>query len=168
MCLDKGDSLYLHILERFTGINKTEDKSLRGAYYEYLFYQLLTALKENGVVDDVLWNGRIGKYGLPIQAPGGKTGTADMVFVIGETHYVLELTTIKSKSGQEKAELASVPDHIRLYKENINKKVVGIFCAPIIHERNTAVMQSIIGEYGIELLCITDRELLCKLAKGQI
>lgn len=154
---------YLQILERLIGINKTDDKSLRGAHYEHLFYQLLTALKEKGLIDDVIWNGKIGKYGLPIPAPGGKTGTADMVFIIGDTHYVLELTTIKSKSGQEKAEVASVPDHIRLYKDNIDKRVVGIFCAPIIHERNTAVMQAVAREYEIELVCLTDKELLDKL-----
>lgn len=159
---------YLQILERLIGVNKTDDKSLRGAYYEYLFYQLLSALKEKGYIDDVVWNGKVGKYGLPKQAPGGKTGTADMVFIIGDTHYVLELTTIKSKSGQEKAEMASVPDHVRLYKDSTVEKVVGIFCAPIIHERNTAVMQSVIGEHGIELLCLTDAELLDKLIKRDI
>lgn len=154
---------YLTILKKVIGIDKTEDKSLRGAYYEYLFFQLLSKLKDKGLVDDVIWNGKIGKYGLPVQAPGGKTGTADMMFIVGNKHYVLELTTIKSKSGQEKAELASVPDHIRLYKEEFGADIVGIFCAPLIHERNTAVMRSVISKYDITLKCLTDAELISKL-----
>ena len=151
---------YLTILKKTIDIDKTDDKSLRGAYYEYLFYQLLCKLKDTGAIDDVVWNGRIGKYGLPIQSPGGKTGTADMFFIIDEKHYVLELTTIKSKSAQEKAELASVPDHIRLYKDDNGSEVTGIFCAPMIHERNTEVMRTIMRQYGMKLYCIKDKDLI--------
>ena len=157
---------YLTVLSKIIDVDKTEDKSLRGAYYEYLFYQLLSKLKDSGVVDDVIWNGKVGKYGLPTQAPGGRTGNADMIFIINDNHYVLELTTIKSKSGQEKAEVASVPDHIRLYKGDDDKNVVGIFCAPMIHERNTAVMKSVIQEYKILLNCLTDKKLVELLISG--
>ncbi len=158
---------YLKILERLTGVNKMGDKALRGAYYEYLFYQLLTALKEKGYVDSVLWNGRLGKLGLPVQAPGGSLGTADMVFTISGTHYVLELTTIKSKSGQEKAEMASVPDHIRLYRDITGEKTVGVFCAPVIHKRNTAVMRAVLSSHDIRLVALADGELLEKLMKRE-
>ena len=43
---------------------------------------------------------RQGKYGLPTQAPGGKTGTPDIVFAVDDLHIVIELTTIKAKSLQ--------------------------------------------------------------------
>lgn len=153
---------YLKVLQKTLGVNKTDDKSLRGAYYEYLFYKLLTKLKDKGLIDDVYWNGKIGKFGLPVQAPGGKTGTPDIVFKIDEYNFVLELTTIKAKSLQFQAEIASVPDHVRLYKDSVdkNKKVVGIFCAPLIHERNTNAMQTILNKYLIKLHCIDDNTLL--------
>lgn len=83
-----------------------------------------------------------------------------MVFTIDDLHIVVELTTIKAKSLQFSAEGSSVPDHIRLYKQESGKDVVGVFCAPTIHERNTAVMKSTIAPYGIELHCITDKELI--------
>lgn len=151
---------YLNTLSKTTGIDKTNDKSLRGAYFEYYVYKMLTILKNENVIDDVLWNGKIGKYGLPIQAPGGKTGTPDIVFIIDNMHVVIELTTIKAKSSQFSSEGSSVPDHIRLYKQGSGKDVTGIFCAPEIYERNTAAMQSTIAPYGIKLHCITDKELV--------
>lgn len=151
---------YLNTLSKVTGIDKTGDKSLRGAYFEYYVYKMLSILKAEKVVDEVIWNGKIGKYGLPTQAPRGKTGTPDMVFTIDDLHIVVELTTIKAKSLQFSAEGSSVPDHIRLYKQESGKDVVGVFCAPTIHERNTAVMKSTIAPYGIELHCITDKELI--------
>lgn len=150
----------LRILERLTGTNKVNDKALRGAYYEYLFYTALRLLEAKGLVDDVIWNGRIGKYGLPSPAPGGKTGTPDMVFIIGDIHYVLEVTTIKAKSAQEKAEVASVPDHIIKYKAAVEAEVIGVFCAPIIHKRNCAVMKTILKDAEISMICISDKELI--------
>lgn len=151
---------YLKALSKITGIDKTGDKSLRGAYFEYYVYKMLNILKKESVIDDVIWNGKIGKYGLPIQAPGGKMGTPDIVFIIDDVHIVVELTTIKSRSLQFSAEGSSVPDHIRLYKQNSGKDVSGIFCAPVIYERNTTAMKSATASYGIELHCITDKELI--------
>lgn len=151
---------YLKILSKITGINKIEDKSLRGAYYEYLFFKLLNLLKDSKKIDEVVWNGRIGKYNLPTSAPGGKTGTSDIIFTIDDTDYVLELTTIKSKSMQFSAECSSVPDHIRLYSKTTNNKVVGIFVAPIIHERNTNTMKSVLSHSNINILCINDNDFI--------
>lgn len=151
---------YLNTLSKVTGINKTSDKYLRGAYFEYYVYKMLNILKNEKVIDEVIWNGKIGKYGLPTQAPGGKTGVPDIVFTVDDLHIVVELTTIKAKSLQFSAEGSSVPDHIRLYKQESGKDVVGVFCAPVIHERNTAAMKSTIYQYGIELHCITDKELV--------
>lgn len=149
---------YLNTLSKVTGIDKTKDKALRGAYFEYYVYKILSILKKEQIIDDVIWNGRIGKYGLPVSAPGGKTGIPDIAFIVDDVHIVVELTTIKAKALQFSAEGSSVPDHIRLYKQNLRKNVVGIFCAPQIHERNTAVMQSAIAAYEIPLHCMTDKE----------
>lgn len=156
---------YLNIIKKVTGIDRTMDKSLRGAYLEYLFFKVLTGLESNNVIDTVVWNGRVGKYGLPVQAPGGKTGIADMIFIIDDLHVVLEMTTIKPKTLQFSAEGASVPDHIRLYNDSVNEKVVGIFCAPVIHTRNTDAMQSTILKYGIKLKCVEIKDLLKVLLK---
>ncbi len=153
---------YLKVLQKTIGLNKLEDKSLRGAYYEFMFFKLLNNLKNKGIIDDVYWNGKIGKYGLPVQAPGGKTGMPDIVFKIGDYNFVLELTTIRAKTLQFQAEIASVPDHVRLYKASVpsNEKVVGIFCAPLLHERNINTMQTILHKYFIKLICITDKDFI--------
>lgn len=156
---------YLKVINKITGVNKLEDKSLRGAYYENLFYKILNSLKDSNKIDDVIWNGKIGKYGLPVQAPGGKTGTPDIIFSINGVDYVLELTTIKSKAMQFSSECSSVPDHIRLYAQTTKNKVVGIFVAPIIHERNTHTMKSVLEKSNIEMLCIEDKNFL-KLLKS--
>lgn len=156
---------YLKVINKITGVNKLEDKSLRGAYYENLFYKILNSLKDSNKIDDVIWNGKIGKYGLPVQAPGGKTGTPDIIFSINGVDYVLELTTIKSKAMQFSSECSSVPDHIRLYAQTTKNKVVGIFVAPIIHERNTNTMKSVLEKSNIEMLCIEDKNFL-KLLKS--
>ena len=112
------------------------------------------------IIDEVIWNGKIGKYNLPTSAPGGKTGTSDIIFTIGNTDYVLELTTIKSKSMQFSAECSSVPDHIRLYSKTTNNKVIGIFVAPIIHERNTNTMKSVLSQKNIDIICLSDKDFL--------
>lgn len=158
---------YLNTLSKTTDIDKISDKSLRGAYFEYYVFKMLSLLKEDGVIDEVVWNGKIGKYGLPVQAPGGKNGTPDIVFTIDDLHIVVELTTIKAKTLQFKAEGSSVPDHIRLYKQESGKNVAGVFCAPVIHQRNTAIMKSAIEPYGIELHCMTDKEFVELLLSGE-
>ena len=150
----------LRIIAKITGIDKTTDKSLRGAYLEFFFYTLLSKLKGENVIDEVVWNGSIGKYELPSPAPGGKTGSPDIIFVIDKRYFVLELTTIKAKSLQFSSEGASVPDHIRLYKERTSNNVIGLFCAPIISERNKQSMLSTIKNYGIKLNCINTVDLL--------
>lgn len=147
----------LQALNKCFKIDKFQDKNLRGAHYEYLFFKLLSILKSKNIIDDVFWNGKIGKFGLPVPSPGGKTGTPDIVFKINNFTYILELTTIKSKSQQFSAELASVPDHIRLFE---GENVIGIFVAPIIHERNTNAMNSVLSSFNKKLKCITDVELL--------
>ncbi|MCI8484368.1 MAG: AlwI family type II restriction endonuclease [Lachnospiraceae bacterium] len=150
----------LKVLKKLTGIDKTKDKSLRGAYLEYDMYRLLTRLKEAHVIDQAVWNGKIGKYDLPLQAPGGKTGTPDLVVVIDDLHIVLELTTIRPKSLQFQAEGSSVPDHIRLYQKETGEKTIGVFCAPVIHERNQIIMESALHSSGIPFQSISVEDLL--------
>ena len=151
---------YLTTLSKITGEDFLSSPSLRGAYFEYYVYKMLNLLKESNVIDEVIWNGHQGKYGLPVSAPGGKKGTPDIIFIIDDLHVVVELTTIKAKSTQFSAEGSSVPDHIRLYKEDSLAKVAGVFCAPIIHERNSASMLLTTAQYGIDLYCMTDKELV--------
>lgn len=152
---------YLKVLRTVTGIDKTQDAQLRGAYLEYYFYKLLLLLKKEYLIDDVVWNGKIDKqYHLPKAAPGGKTGTPDIVFMIDNVHFVLELTTIKAKSTQFSAEGASVPDHVRIYNESNDNKCIGIFSAPIIHPRTAASIQSTSNNNGVETKCIDVSTLL--------
>lgn len=154
-------SAYLGIIEEIVGQDLINNKNLRGAYYEYLFYKFLDSLREEGVIDDVYWNGSIGQYGLPRPAPGGKIGTPDIVFTINSEFFILELTTIKAKSTQFSAEGSSVPDHIKkFYENNLGLKVNGIFSAPLIHDRNTSAMRSILNPLDINLTCITDKNLV--------
>lgn len=148
---------YLTTLEKITGKSYVKNKSLRGGRLEYLFYKLLTLLKEKTVIDDVYWNGKISQYGLPTPAPGGKTGIPDLVFIINDTHILLELTTIKSKSLQWTAEGASVPDHINHYKIHNNVKTRGLYVAPIHHTRVTnGIRSQLIPEIDITYLNVKE------------
>ena len=79
---------YISTLNKVLGLDKLNDKSLRGAYFEYYAYKMLLKLLDLKVIDNVIWNGKIGKYGLPTQAPGGKTGTPDIIFTIDDKDYV--------------------------------------------------------------------------------
>lgn len=151
---------YLKVLNSIDGKNREESKNLRGAYYEYLFYKLLNALSQKGIIDEVIWNGKVGKYGLPVPAPGGKIGTPDITFRIDDKEFVLELTAIRPKGMQFDKEGSSVPDHVRLEYNKSKFKVYGIFCAPKIHERNTSIMKAALKDEKINLACITDYELL--------
>ena len=91
----------------------------------------------------------------------GKTGTPDIIFIINDEFFILELTTIKAKSAQFSAEGSSVPDHIKLFAEEHSEAIVnGIYTAPTIHDRNTSAMKAILDPLGINLKCIEDRELV--------
>lgn len=150
----------LKVIASITGNDKSNDNQLRGAYLEYYFYELLLELKRQNIIDDIIWNGKKGKYGLPVQAPGGRIGTPDIIFTIDDVDFVLELTTIKSKSQQFSAEASSVPDHIQLYNKETNQTVKGIFSAPQMHERNIMTMKSTLKSYGLDIICLTIDDLL--------
>lgn len=161
---DKHFTQYLKTLEGITGKSFTTNKNLRGARLEYLFFRLLTLLSEKDIIDDVFWNGKISRYGLPSPAPGGKTGISDIVFVINEKHILLELTTIKAKSAQWTAEGSSIPDHINDYKQRHNVDTIGLFVAPIHHARIKNGINSQLAE-GIMVYYLTDAELINLLLK---
>ena len=61
---------------------------------------------------------------------------------------------------QFSAECSSVPDHIRLYAESSKNKTVGIFVAPVIHLRNENTMRSVLKNYNLDIICITDKEFI--------
>lgn len=158
---------YLNVLQTITGKDYKNNKNLRGGYYEFLFFKLLEELRKRNVIDEVYWNGSLGEFGLPRPAPGGKTGTPDIVFKINGVNFILEVTTIKGKSSQFQAEASSVPDHIKLFaQENPSEVIYGVYSAPIIHSRNTSVMKAVLAPNNITLHCLEDQSLV-KLLAGQ-
>lgn len=156
-------ALLLKAITLQTGIDKESDKMLRGAYLESLFYELLRLLEVQGKVKEVVWNGRYNEMGLPSPAPGGKNGTPDLTFVVDDNLFVLELTTIKSKSGQEKAESTSVPDHVRLAASQTTLPVKGIFAAPVVHQRVSNMIKATAEHNSNDIACITIETLLTAL-----
>lgn len=147
-----------------TGINRSEDKMLRGAYLESLFYEMLKIMEGKGLVNDVRWNGRYNSIGLPTPAPGGKSGTPDILFEVNGHVFVLELTTMRAKSSQEQAESTSVPDHLHLVAEQTDLPVKGIYAAPKIHDRITNMMKATALHNGDAITCVTIIDLLDNLS----
>lgn len=157
---------YISIISEILDKNLRRSKNLRGSRLEYLFFRYFEKLQDNEIIDEVIWNGKIGRYGIPSPSPGGPTGSPDILLFIDEMIIVVELTTIKSKSQQWSSEGASVPDHIRLIEENYrNKKIYALYLAPIIHEeRVTKGMISRLRDYESKLYCMQISEFL-KISK---
>lgn len=153
---------YITIISKIVNKNLHSSKNLRGSRLEYLFYKYFEYLSYNSIIDEVVWNGKIGQYGIPTPSPGGPTGTPDILLFIDDIIVVVELTTIKSKSQQWSAEGASVPDHIRLVEEKYPyKKIYALYLAPIIHkERVTKSMLSRLEDYGSKLHCLEIKRFL--------
>jgi len=131
---DKGYHDKLRTIEKVIGINYLDNRR-KGGRLEYLFYRLLELLENQNIVDEVFWYGHTAKYGICEPALGGKEGNPDVVFVIDDTVFVLELTTFRGIRAQwSSAEASSVPDHIVKFKTmNPGKRIIGIFSAPSIH-----------------------------------
>jgi len=166
------DAEYLQHLEVVKKITKKDNFNtslLRGGRLEYLFFRLLSVLKEKGVIDDVVWNGHLDDFGLAYPAPGGKAGYPDIYFFIGKDLFVLELTTIRSNSMQWAAEGASVHDHIMnlMKRVNGNYNVIGLFSAPVIAPRVENMFAHISAREGILHKVITISELLDEFKKGK-
>lgn len=137
---------YLKLIGSILNKDFTNNKSLRGSVLEFLTFKFFKKLEFNNIVDEVIWNGKIGEYGIPSQAPGGPAGSPDMFVFIDDIIVVLELTTIKPKAMQWSAEGASVPDHIKIVEKNFPlKRIYAFYLAPIIHTRVSSGMLSNMG-----------------------
>jgi len=147
---------YILIISKIVNKNLQKSKNLRGSRLEYLFYKYFEKLENDSIIDEVIWNGKIGQYGIPTPSPGGPTGSPDILLFIDDMIIVVELTTIKAKSQQWSAEGASVPDHIRLIEEKYpDKKIFALYLAPLIHEeRVTKGMLSRLKDYESKLHCL--------------
>ena len=156
----------LKTIQKVMGKNYFDNRR-KGGRLEFLFSELLTILKEEGVIDEVFWYGNLGKYGICEPAPGGKEGNPDVIFEIDDYVFVLELTTFKGIRGQwNSSEASSVPDHISKFKKlHPDKKVIGIFSAPSIHPQLEQNLKLNAKEEGVGMLfkpCIEFAEFLSK------
>jgi len=142
---DPEYSQHINIVKTITSRTNFNVAQLRGGRLEYLFYRLLKILKEKGVIDDVVWNGRLDEFGLAYPAPGSREGDSDIYFFIDNILYVLEVTTIRAGAMQWSAEGASVHDHILNLLKRVkgSYKVVGLFSAPTIAPRVTEMFRHI-------------------------
>ncbi len=162
---------YLNIVSKFNGKDLINSKSLRGSRLEYLFYQFFKVLEENKIIDEVIWYGKIGHFGIPSQAPGGPIGDPDLILFVDNNLIVVELTTIRPKALQWSAEGASVPDHIRIVEKKYpDYDIYAFYLAPIIHdERVTKGMLSRLIEYKSKLHCFEIEQFIsaCKEIKSK-
>lgn len=133
---DKEYFAKLKTLQNVLGKNYFDNRR-KGGRLEYLFFELLSLMREASVLDEVFWYGSKKKYGICEPAPGGKEGYPDVVFEIDNNLFILELTTFHGIRAQwSSAEASSVPDHIAKFKRmSPNKKTIGIFSAPSIHRQ---------------------------------
>jgi len=166
------DAEYLQHLEVVKKITKKDNFNtplLRGGRLEYLFFRLLSVLKEEGAIDDVVWNGRLDDFGLAYPSPGGKEGHPDIYFFIDKNLFVLELTTIRANAMQWAAEGASVHDHIMNLMKKVkgNYNVIGLFSAPTIAPRVENMFAHISAREKIPHKVKTISELLDKIEKGK-
>ena len=145
----------LSFLENITNRNLISSKHLRGSRLEHLFYKAMKKKLEeiaNPTEFELIWLGKLDKDGLPTAAPGGIHGCSDLKLYFKNLQIIFELTTIKPKSGQEKAEAISVPDHIKNHrKEKPDLKTIGVYLAPIIHNRISSIFESNMKNYPAEL-----------------
>lgn len=138
--LDKTYEKRIKIYSQITKQNdylKNARATLRGGRFEYLFYRMFRLLESNGIIDNVIWNGSIGDFGIMRPASPGKGGLSDIQLRIDDIDYFIELTTIGNSRAQWTAEGVSVHDHIgncrKFLSADSSRKVIGIFSAPTIH-----------------------------------
>lgn len=139
-----------------------------GGRLEQLFFDLLSILEVQGIIDSVTWYGKSReKFGIGMPAPGGKEGNPDIVFVIEDTTYVLELTTIRGNRAQwNSSEASSVPDHIAKFKsQNTNGDTIGIFSAPSIHPQTQKNLRLNAQEEGVGMIFVDCIELAKKFSE---
>lgn len=161
---------HIEIVKKITGKSNFNPAQLRGGRLEYLFYRLLSVLKDEKVIDEVVWNGRLDEFGLAYPALGGKEGYPDLYFFTNKTLFVLELTTIRAGALQWSAEGASVHDHIMNQLEKIGSgyKVIGLFSAPTLAPRVVGMFKHISSKEKVPHIPIPINELVTILKKGEI
>jgi len=125
----------LKMRARFTeeAADKKTLRYLRGGRFEQLIYKLINSLKPK-VFDDIIWHGKIGKWGLPVPAQkiSEQTGKKlpDILAFQNNNMYVIETTLLRGRAQWEKPEAVSVPDHIEsMIAAFKGKKVCGLFIA---------------------------------------
>lgn len=165
---DEGLKAQLNLIKSMNPRFKISEMQIRGGRLEQLMYLYLKKLKSEKIIDDVLWSGKIGEYGLPYPA----SGKPDLLIFMDDLLIILELTVIPDTRQQWSAEGVSVPDHIRIiFEDNPQKKIIGIFSAPSIHKPLAKNLKSYSKEEGIPIICLSIDELLNLLAlasKGKI
>lgn len=168
---DSEYAAHIENVKKITGRTIFNVAQLRGGRLEYLFYLLLKNLKENSLIDDVVWNGRVDEFGIAYPTGAGQLADPDLHFFIGNNLYGLELTTIRAEAGamQWSAEAASAHEHFM----NINKRLGkiydfnGIFSAPSISERVSGMYQHISAKEKIRHHAITIDKLIEALKEGK-
>jgi len=133
--LDDEIKSRLEMRSRVTGVTleKRSLRYIRGARFEQLVYKILSSFKTK-IFDEVLWNGKIGEWGLPTPAQkvSKETGKKlpDILVFQNNDVYVVETTLLKGRSQLEKPEAVSVPDHVEnMISTYKGKNVTGLFIA---------------------------------------
>lgn len=137
------DQAYRRRVELYSEYSKQPDyerdarATLRGGRLEYLVYQFFLLLEKNQKIDSVIWNGRVGEFGLYRPALPGRTGQPDLIIGIKHIKCPIEITTIGDRRKQWAAEGASVHDHIKNFETEVkirDQRIIGLFSAPEIHK----------------------------------
>jgi len=114
-------------------IDRKQIRYIRGGRFEELVYRLLCRFKGT-VFNDVVWNGKVGEWGLPVPAQklSEETGKKlpDILIFQDSDIYVVETTLLKGRAQWEKPEAVSVPEHIEnMIKQFRGRNVSGVFIA---------------------------------------
>lgn len=146
----------LSLLRKIDNYRVGSKKQVRGGRLEQLFYLVFDRLREEGLVDEVTWNGKVDEHGVPKPAPGSGgfdgMGIPDLRVRIGDHEFVLEVTHISAERSQWKKEGASVPDHvIGVTRQKEDLEVIGQFIAPGIPEGNRQKMEKLVEVEDAEL-----------------
>ena len=168
---DPDYTSHIENVKKISGRTVFNTAQLRGGRLEHLFYLLLKNLKEQGIVDDVVWDGLVDPFGIAYPAGAGKLADPDLHLFIGNNLYGLELTTIRGEAGsmQWSNEAASANEHFM----NINNKLGGtydfdgIFSAPSISKRVSGMYEYISAKENVRHHAIAVDDLIKALETGK-
>lgn len=164
--LDEEIKERVEIWSRIEGkkIGKKRLGLIRGGRFEELTYRLLSMFKDK-VFDDVVWNGRIGEWGLPIPAQKvcQETGKKlpDILALQNDCVYVIETTLLKGRAQWEKPEAVSVPEHVEnMISKFKDKKIVGVFIAGKLDRSIQINLITRAANFGYEIVPLEVEEFL--------